>query len=155
VVDEPFSQRHRRAAALVLIAVVINVIAGQSSRPSAPPSEPALVELPSSEPSQAAPNPQTPQVELPFTGVNDPERVAVDSVGNVYVADYLSNRALKLPAGSTTQTELPFTGLTAPWGWRWIPPATSTWPTSTPTGCSNYRRSSASQGQRTQRGASG
>jgi hypothetical protein len=37
----------------------------------------------------------------------------------------------------------------------WIRVATSTWPTSTPTGCSNCRRSSASQGQRTQRGASG
>ena len=98
-VDEPFLQRHRRAAALVLIAVVINVIAGQSSRPSAPPSETALVELPSSEPSQAAPNPQTPQVELPFTGVNDPEGVAVDSAGNLYVADNGNSRVLKLPAG--------------------------------------------------------
>jgi serine/threonine-protein kinase len=50
---------------------------------------------------------------LPFTGLNAPRGVAVDGVGNLYVAD-LNNRVLKLPAGSTSQVELPFTGLNHP-----------------------------------------
>jgi serine/threonine protein kinase, bacterial len=40
--------------------------------------------------------------------------VAVDTAGNVYLADLGRSRVLKLPAGSTTQVELPFTGLYAP-----------------------------------------
>ena len=70
------------------------------------------------------------QVELPFTGLNNPPGAAVDAAGNIYVADLLNNRVLKLPAGSNTQIELPpFTGETYPAGWRWTPPATSTSPT--------------------------
>ena len=53
-------------------------------------------------------------VELPFTGLSLPADVAVDKVGNVYVADLNNNRVLKLPAGSNTQVELPFTGLNYP-----------------------------------------
>jgi serine/threonine protein kinase, bacterial len=34
---------------------------------------------------------------LPFTGLNDPDGVAVDSTGNLYVTDSLNNRVLKLP----------------------------------------------------------
>ena len=48
---------------------------------------------------------------LPFTGLKDPDGVAVDSAGNLYVTDSDNNRVLKLAAGSTTQTALPFTGL--------------------------------------------
>ena len=44
----------------------------------------------------AVPNPQ---VELPFTGLNSPAGVAVDTAGNVYVADDHNNRVVKLPAG--------------------------------------------------------
>ncbi len=40
----------------------------------------------------------TTQVALPFTGVKDPQGVAVDTAGNVYVADKGNNRVLKLPA---------------------------------------------------------
>jgi serine/threonine protein kinase, bacterial len=40
----------------------------------------------------------TPTV-LPFTGLWLPSDVAVDSIGNVYVADLVNNRVLKLPAG--------------------------------------------------------
>ncbi len=39
----------------------------------------------------------TTQTELPFTGLNRPMGVAVDTAGNVYVADSDNNRVLKLP----------------------------------------------------------
>jgi DNA-binding beta-propeller fold protein YncE/uncharacterized RDD family membrane protein YckC len=51
------------------------------------------------------------QVVLPFTGLDQPEGVAVDSAGNIYVSDVSNNRVLKLAAGSSTQNVLPFTGL--------------------------------------------
>jgi sugar lactone lactonase YvrE len=51
------------------------------------------------------------QFALPFSGLHTPHGVAVDSAGNVYVADTGTNRVLKLAAGSSTQTVLPFTGL--------------------------------------------
>jgi hypothetical protein len=38
------------------------------------------------------------ETELPFTGLNQPDGVAVDTAGNVYVVD-LAKRVLKLPAG--------------------------------------------------------
>ena len=65
---------------------------------------------------QAVRNPQTTQVELPFTDLNRPGGVAVDTAGDVYVADTGHSRVLKLPAGSTTQVTLPFTGLLDPDG---------------------------------------
>ena len=42
--------------------------------------------------------------------------MAVDTAGDVYVADTGNNRVLKLAAGSSTQTVLPFTGLHDPDG---------------------------------------
>jgi serine/threonine-protein kinase len=36
---------------------------------------------------------------LPFTGLNAPAGVAVDTAGNLYVTDGLNNQVLKLPAG--------------------------------------------------------
>jgi serine/threonine-protein kinase len=42
--------------------------------------------------------------------------VAVDTAGNVYVADRGNNRVLKLAAGSTSATPLPFTDLNTPQG---------------------------------------
>ncbi|OBJ70265.1 serine/threonine-protein kinase PknD [Mycobacterium sp. 1274756.6] len=53
--------------------------------------------------------------ELPFTGLYEPQGIAVDKSGAVYVADF-NNRVVKLDAGSTDQKELPFTGLTYPEG---------------------------------------
>jgi serine/threonine-protein kinase len=72
---------------------------------------------------------------LPFTGLSNPLGVAVDTAGNVYVTDNSNNRVLKLQAGSSTQDVLPFTGLKNPSGWRWIPPATCTSPTTATTAC--------------------
>jgi sugar lactone lactonase YvrE len=48
---------------------------------------------------------------LPFTGLNYPSSVAVDSAGDVYVSDCRNNRVVKLATGSSTPTVLPFTGL--------------------------------------------
>jgi serine/threonine-protein kinase len=56
------------------------------------------------------------EIVLPFTGLNSPEHLAVDSAGNVYVTDDNNKRVLKLLAGSPTQSALPFTGLSQPQG---------------------------------------
>jgi serine/threonine-protein kinase len=56
----------------------------------------------------------TPTV-LPFSGLYQPQGLAVDNAGAVYVADF-NNRVVKLTAGSTTQTVLPFAGLNFPEG---------------------------------------
>ncbi|HEX9175994.1 MAG TPA: hypothetical protein VF874_07835 [Mycobacterium sp.] len=56
------------------------------------------------------------QTVLPFTGLDGPWGVAVDTAGNVYVADTGNSRVVKLAAGSTTQTVLPFTALSLPGG---------------------------------------
>jgi DNA-binding beta-propeller fold protein YncE len=51
------------------------------------------------------------QFALPFAGLRMPHGVAVDAVGNVYVAETRTNQVFKLAAGSNTQTVLPFTDL--------------------------------------------
>jgi serine/threonine protein kinase, bacterial len=56
----------------------------------------------------------TPTV-LPFSGLYQPQGLAVDSAGAVYVADF-NNRVIKLAAGSNNQTVLPFAGLNYPEG---------------------------------------
>src|SRR4029077_14289055 len=50
------------------------------------------------------------QSVLPFTGLSHVHDVAVDTAGNVYVAD---TKVVKLAAGSNDQTVLPFTGITS------------------------------------------
>jgi serine/threonine-protein kinase len=42
----------------------------------------------------------TSQIELPFTGLNRPTGVALDTEGNVYVTDTGNNRVLELPAAA-------------------------------------------------------
>lgn len=54
------------------------------------------------------------QVVLPFTGLDNPEEVAVDAKGDVYVTDSGNNRVLELAAGSTGQTVVPLAGLERP-----------------------------------------
>ena len=56
------------------------------------------------------------QTPLPFTGVNLPTGVAVDTAGNVYVADLGNDRVARLEAGASAATPLPFPGLKNPQG---------------------------------------
>jgi sugar lactone lactonase YvrE len=56
------------------------------------------------------------QEVLPFTGLGNPDDVAVDAAGNLYVTDHLKNLVVKLPTGSATQVVLSFTGLWGPVG---------------------------------------
>ena len=63
---------------------------------------------------QPAVAPRPVQTVLPFRGLNEPNGVAVDSAGNVYVVDERNNRVVELAAGSTAQQTLPFTGLNGP-----------------------------------------
>src|ERR1700739_3129866 len=83
-----------------------------SSSPAASPS-PSLSASTSPSPSASPslPTSFTGQIQLPFTGLNAPRSVAVDTTGNVYVTDRDNNRVLELPAGSTTPDALPFSGL--------------------------------------------
>ncbi|WP_025735242.1 serine/threonine-protein kinase PknD [Mycobacterium genavense] len=57
-----------------------------------------------------------PQITLPFNGLGHPADVEVDPAGNVYVADDMNNRVLKLAVGSSTVVQLPLTGLNSPEG---------------------------------------
>ena len=52
--------------------------------------------------------PAASQVVLPFAGPHYPFGVAVDAAGDLYAADQLNNRVVKLAAGATAQTVLPF-----------------------------------------------
>jgi serine/threonine-protein kinase len=61
-----------------------------------------------------APGSSKPSV-LPFNGLYQPQDLAVDQAGAVYVTDF-NNRVVKLDAGSNSQTVLPFSGLNYPEG---------------------------------------
>ncbi|MGH3551298.1 MAG: serine/threonine-protein kinase PknD [Mycobacterium sp.] len=56
----------------------------------------------------------TPTV-LPFSALYQPQAVAIDTAGTVYVSDF-NNRVVKLDAGSNSQIVMPFTGLNYPEG---------------------------------------
>ncbi|NDV10850.1 protein kinase [Rhodococcus sp. IEGM 248] len=56
------------------------------------------------------------QTTLPFTGLNSPVGVAVNTAGDLFVADTDNNRILKLAADSDAQDVLPFTDLDHPSG---------------------------------------
>jgi serine/threonine-protein kinase len=96
------------ASAIAIVAAVIGFSTLTKHRPSE--SSP-----PRSSPPTSSARSYGAQVELPFPGVHGPTGVAVDTAGNVYVAD-LNSRVLKLPAGSNTPAQLPFIGLQDPVG---------------------------------------
>jgi len=75
-----------------VLAGVLGVLPGE-------PDEHPVAALTNTQPTATATRTgaNTPTV-LPFTGLNTPLAVAVDTAGNVYVADKFNNRVLKLPA---------------------------------------------------------
>jgi streptogramin lyase len=101
----------RRIAALILLAMAGGGITAcnatsQSPNTTAPAS------------ASSAPTPASRETVLPITGLDNPQDVAVDSAGNVFVTDTrkivddkglaeFKTRVVELPAGSNTQTELP------------------------------------------------
>jgi serine/threonine-protein kinase len=54
------------------------------------------------------------QETLRFSGLSDPNGVAVDAAGDVFVGDFGNNRVVELPAGASTQVVLPSSGLDGP-----------------------------------------
>ena len=97
---------------VIMIPAVLVVIAGLVYI-STPHRE---TSTPHSERSSGSSGGYKPQVDLPFTGLRSPCGVAVDTAGNVYVADPGSSpQVVKLTAGTTNQTVL-FTGLSYPRG---------------------------------------
>jgi hypothetical protein len=94
----------RRLVALILFAVAAFGVTGCDR---APQPGPATAQAPASA-----------QTVLPFTGLENPQSVAVDTAGTVYVADLhqfkdesgfpdATTRLIELPAGSTSPTVLP------------------------------------------------
>ena len=92
------------SAAAVLLAVIV-VVAG-------------LTVVRSQDQNSSAGSPQQSdarrQTVLPFTDLDQPNGVAVDSAGALYVADSANDRVVRLAAGATRQTVLPFTGVDFP-----------------------------------------
>jgi serine/threonine-protein kinase len=84
-----------------------------TSNPLPPPASTQLPAPASTSPEAAArPVFAASPISLPFNNLSTPEGLALDSVGNLYVADVA--RVSKLSPGSTTPTALPFTGLSSP-----------------------------------------
>ena len=92
----------RRGAVLTLAAVGVVVVIGVA----------AFLRITNQFPFHSA-KPQG-QVVLPFTGLDNPEEIAVDAKGDVYVTDSGNNRVLELVAGSTGQTVVPLARLDKP-----------------------------------------
>ena len=92
----------RRGAVLTLAAVGVVVVIGVA----------AFLRITNQFPFHSA-KPQG-QVVLPFTGLDNPEEIAVDAKGDVYVTDSGNNRVLELVAGSTSQTVVPLARLDKP-----------------------------------------
>jgi serine/threonine-protein kinase len=120
----PQWRRDRRRVKWPLIAAVTVVLTTLTAASivayrlqSHPPTSQSPTAQPAASPGQAG-QPASPsgQSVLPFSELGTPSGVAVDSAGNVYVADPGSSRVLELAAGSSSSTALPLTGLSKPSG---------------------------------------
>jgi serine/threonine protein kinase, bacterial len=107
--------------ALLAVALLIGVggfaavmISHRQVQPPSPTARPSQAPSPSAQ--SASPSQPSPpsQVVLPFTGLNRPGAVDVDTAGAVYVTDAGNDRVLKLAANSTTPTTLRLTPLANP-----------------------------------------
>jgi hypothetical protein len=107
-------------AALALLGVAAVGATGCSGTPQSPQATAPTTAAHGITTSSSAPppTPASAQTVLPLTGLENPQDVAVDTAGNVYVADLhqfkddkgypdATTRVIKLPAGSNTQTVLP------------------------------------------------
>jgi serine/threonine-protein kinase len=104
------------AAVVVVVAVAAFGVTGYLMRSPSPAAQ-APTAQPALPPGESAqPAPASGQTELPVTGLSSPSGVAVDSVGNVYIADAGNGRVLTLAKGAGSGSELPFTGLSNPSG---------------------------------------
>ena len=121
---QPWRRRERRQVKLALIAATAVILAagvnGCVERPQSPESQTQTAAQPTPPPSAPTgqPAPASGQIVLPFTALEKPMNLAVDFLGNLYVADYAGNRVVKLPPGADTPVVLPVAGLKLnhPWG---------------------------------------
>jgi serine/threonine protein kinase, bacterial len=113
--------RGRAKPILVVIAAIVVLVSGgitgylviNGHRHPASPSAPASLSATGTPSAPASPSGPRPTA-LSFTGLKNPEGVAVDTAGDVYVTDYVNNRVVKWAARSNTQTVLPLIGLSKP-----------------------------------------
>jgi serine/threonine protein kinase, bacterial len=120
----PQGRRERRRVKWPVIAAVTVVLTTLTAAGIAAyrlESHPPTSQSPTAQPAPSqgqAGQPASPsgQSVLPFSELGTPSGVAVDSAGNVYVADSGNSRVLELAAGSSNSTALPFTGLSKPSG---------------------------------------
>jgi serine/threonine-protein kinase len=107
--------RQRRQVKLAIIATVVVILAAAGITGYLLWPTPAS-QTPTAQPAPHIITQHAPQTVLPFTGLNWPSGVAVDTAGNLYVTGTFNSLVLKLAAGSNTQAVLPFTGLHVPGG---------------------------------------
>jgi serine/threonine protein kinase, bacterial len=117
-------RRNSRIGVLVLVAVAAMSITGCSGTPPSPHATAPTTESngPTTPSSGPTPTPAARQTVLPFTGLSNPQSLALDAAGGVYVVEYADGshtargHVVKLAAGSNTQTVLSFTDLHGPAG---------------------------------------
>lgn len=118
----PSRGRVRTTVVLAVVAMVVVVVAVVGYMLRTPPSPNTTQHSSSSGvpaiPTSAASAPASygEQIELPFPGLVEPNDVAVDITGAVYVTNTFKNAVLKLAPHASAPVELPFTGLFNPEG---------------------------------------
>ena len=115
----PWQQLPRRRMTLALMVAMVVVLAAAGITGYLV--WPHRTQMPSAHPgpaSAATAQPEAPRVQivLPFTGLDGPDGVAVDTAGNLYVTAGGNDRVVMLSVDSSIQSELPFTGLHLPIG---------------------------------------